>query len=113
MSIRKNTKGIDPRYFLNETAYRDLYEGKDTLADWEKRALSKDEVKRDSGGIYYIVPKELAYQASALGAISVQQMPDRGPQGQEMYLVRPGDKSGFPNPFEPAPSNVGVAPPQL
>ena len=27
MAIRKNTKRIDPRYFLNETTYRDLDEG--------------------------------------------------------------------------------------
>ena len=33
MAIQKNKKRIDPRYFLNETTYRDLDEGTDLKAD--------------------------------------------------------------------------------
>ena len=95
MARRKNTKRIDPRYFLNETTHRDLDEGKETLSQWEQRSISPEEVKKDADGVYYVVPQELAMQASALGAPSVQQMPDRGPDGQKMFLVRPGSMSVF------------------
>ena len=48
MARRKNTKRIDPRYFLNETTNRDeIDEGKETLAQWEAVAITPEEVKKD------------------------------------------------------------------
>ena len=38
MARRKNTKRIDPRYFLNETTYRDLDENLQRQAQPETRA---------------------------------------------------------------------------
>ena len=95
MARRKNTKRIDPRYFLHEKTDKDLDEGKETLSQWEQRSISPEEVKKDVDGVYYVVPEELAMQASALGATSVQQMSNRGPDGQKMFLVRPGSMSSF------------------
>jgi hypothetical protein len=96
MAIRKNKKRIDPRYFLNETTYRDeIDEGKETLAQWEATAITPEEVKKDDQGVYYIVPRQPAMEASRKGAVSVQAMADRGPNGEEMFLVRPGSMSKF------------------
>jgi|15BtaG_2_1085339.scaffolds.fasta_scaffold06069_4 hypothetical protein len=37
MAIRKNKKRIDPRYFLNETTYRDLDEQDLMEDDWREK----------------------------------------------------------------------------
>ena len=90
MARRKNTKRIDPRYFLNETTNRDeIDEGKETLAQWEAVAITPEEVKKDDHGVYYIVPEETAMEASRKGAVSVQPMSDG------RFLVRPGSMSSF------------------
>ena len=83
MARRKNTRRIDPRYFLNETTYRE------TLAQWEAVAITPEEVKKDGHGVYYIVPEETAMEASRKGAVSVQPMSDG------KFLVRPGSMSSF------------------
>jgi|TARA_R110000824_G_scaffold315075_3_gene502155 hypothetical protein len=97
MAIRKNKKRIDPRYFLHETTYRDLDEGKETLAQWEAVAIAKEEVKfDDNDDPYYIVDKMRAREASRLGAISTRALPygEHGAQpNEQLFLVYPGSMS--------------------
>lgn len=49
MAIRKNKKRIDPRYFLNETAYRDLNEEATTISVSDLTALNYNKLKDQAG----------------------------------------------------------------
>ena len=110
MATRKNTKRIDPRYFLHETTHRDeIEEGKETLAQWEAVAISPKEVKKDDEGVYYIVDEQRALQASAKGAVSVQAMSERTPDGKEQFLVRPGSMSHWNSPDSMSQQNPRIS----
>ena len=52
MARRKNTKRIDPRYFLHETTYRDLDEGlpRETLRNAVEFARKIADIIRQQGG---------------------------------------------------------------
>ena len=65
MARRKNTKRIDPRYFLNETAHRDLNEQQGQVLDMSnprefrsayvalRQKLGKDPVLKNPGEVEY------------------------------------------------------------
>jgi hypothetical protein len=56
MAIRKNTKRIDPRYFLNETTTRDLDENVVGLVMGINQAIAKAGGSRDEKPKYYSAP---------------------------------------------------------
>ena len=64
MARRKNTKRIDPRYFLNETAYRDLNEEATTISVSDLTALNYNKLKDQSGGhpVFKVPNENLYYQ---------------------------------------------------
>ena len=64
MARRKNTKRIDPRYFLNETAYRDLNEEATTISVSDLTALNYNKLKDQSGGhpVFKVPDENLYYQ---------------------------------------------------
>ena len=74
MAIRKNKKRIDPRYFLNETTYRDLeeQEGQDAV----KALLEKIWTSID-GGIPQISAELGTYGGEGCKDIRVQGVIDK------------------------------------
>tara|TARA_A100001011_G_scaffold397017_1_gene496703 strand:+ start:1305 stop:1736 length:432 start_codon:yes stop_codon:yes gene_type:complete len=73
MARRKNTKRIDPRYFLNETTYRDeieetqqsvLNEEATTISVSDLTALSYNKLKDQTGGhpVFKVPDENLYYQ---------------------------------------------------
>ena len=103
MAIRKNKKRIDPRYFLNETTYRDLDKAETVLSEEdlsadERRDLpdsdfalaGKGQGSEGKQAGSYPIPDE-AHARSALSLVAQHGTPE------EKAKVRAAVKKKFPN----------------